>query len=103
MEIIATLVDMIDDEVNGAKEYACWANKLKATNPELAKTFYELSTVEMGHMTTLHRQVKKLIADSKVQNGEPPEGMMAMYELLHKKYIECAAQVTIMQEEYNKN
>ena len=46
MEIIATLVDMIDDEANGAKEYACWANKLKATNPELAKTFYELSTVE---------------------------------------------------------
>lgn len=103
MEIIATLVDMIDDEVNGAKEYACWANKLKTTNPELAKTFYELSTVEMGHMTTLHRQVKKLIADNKAQNGEPPEGMMGMYELLHKKHIECAAQVTIMQEEYNKN
>ena len=103
MEIIATLVDMIDDEANGAKEYACWANKLKAANPDLAKTFYELSTVEMGHMTTLHRQVKKLIADSKVQNGELPESMMAMYELLHKKHIECAAQVTIMQEEYNKN
>lgn len=103
MEIIATLVGMIDDEVNGAKEYACWANKLKATNPELAKTFYELSTVEMGHMTILHRQVKKLMTDAKASNGEPSEGMMAMYELLHKKHIECAAQVTVMQEEYNKN
>ena len=103
MEIIATLVGMIDDEVNGAKEYACWANKLKATNPELAKTFYELSAVEMGHMTILHRQVKKLMTDAKASNGEPSEGMMAMYELLHKKHIECAAQVTVMQEEYNKN
>ena len=103
MKIIATLVGMIDDEVNGAKEYACWANKLKATNPELAKTFYELSTVEMGHMTILHRQVKKLMTDAKASNGEPSEGMMAMYELLHKKHIECAAQVTVMQEEYNKN
>lgn len=103
MEIIATLVDMIDDEVKGAKEYACWANKLKASNPELAKTFYELSSVEMGHMTTLHKQVKKLITDSKVQNGEPPEDMMAMYELLHKKHIECAAEVTLLQDEYNKN
>lgn len=103
MEIIATLVGMIDDEVNGAKEYACWANKLKATNPELAKTFYELSTVEMGHMTILHRQVKKLMTDAKASNGELSEGMMAMYELLHKKHIECAAQVTVMQEEYNKN
>lgn len=98
MEIIATLVDMIDDEVNGAKEYACWANKLKAINPDLAKTFYELSTVEMGHANILHRQVKKLMTDSKL-----PEDTMAMYELLHKKRIECAAQVTVMQEEYNKN
>lgn len=98
MENIATLVDMIDDEVNGAKEYACWANKLKATNPELAKTFYELSTVEMGHANILHRQAKKLMTDSKL-----PEDVMAMYELLHKKHIECAAQVTVMQEEYNKN
>lgn len=98
MEIITTLVNMIDDEVNGAKEYVCWANKLKATNPDLAKTFYELSTVEMGHANILHRQVKKLITDSKL-----PEETMAMYELLHKKHIECAAQVTVMQEEYNKN
>lgn len=98
MEIIATLVDMIDDEVNGAKEYACWANKLKATNPDLAKTFYELSTVEMGHANILHRQAKKLMTDSML-----PEDTMAMYELLHKKHIECAAQVTVMQEEYNKN
>ena len=98
MEIIATLVDMIDDEVNGAKEYACWANKLKATNPDLAKTFYELSTVEMGHANILHRQAKKLMTDSKL-----PEDTMAMYELLHKTHIECAAQVTVMQEEYNKN
>ena len=98
MEIITTLVNMIDDEVNGAKEYVFWANKLKATNPDLAKTFYELSTVEMGHANILHRQVKKLITDSKL-----PEETMAMYELLHKKHIECAAQVTVMQEEYNKN
>lgn len=98
MEIITTLVNMIDDEVNGAKEYACWANKLKETNPDLAKTFYELSTVEMGHANILHRQVKKLMIDSKL-----PEDTMAMYELLHKKHIECAAQVTVMQEEYNKN
>ena len=55
MEIITTLVNMIDDEVNGAKEYVFWANKLKATNPDLAKTFYELSTVEMGHANILHR------------------------------------------------
>lgn len=98
MEIITTLVNMIDDEVNGAKEYVCWANKLKATNPDLAKTFYELSTVEMGHANILHRQAKKLMTDSK-----QPEDTMAMYELLHKKHIECAAQVTVMQEEYNKN
>ena len=29
MKIIATLADMIDDEVSGAKEYICWAGKTK--------------------------------------------------------------------------
>lgn len=52
----------------------------------------------MVHANILHRQVKKLMIDSKL-----PEDTMAMYELLHKKHIECAAQVTVMQEEYNKN
>lgn len=52
----------------------------------------------MGHANILHRQVKKSMIDSKL-----PEDTMAMYELLHNKHIECAAQVTVMQEEYNKN
>lgn len=45
MKIIATLADMIDDEVSGAKEYICWACKTKEKDPTLSKTFYELSKV----------------------------------------------------------
>ncbi len=102
MKIIATLADMIDDEVSGAKEYICWACKTKEKDPTLSKTFYELSKVEMGHMDILHSQVTRLIEEERSKNNEPNESMMAMYELLHKKHIECAAQVKLMQDEYSR-
>lgn len=102
MKIIATLADMIDDEVSGAKEYICWACKTKEKDPTLSKTFYELSKVEMGHMDILHSQVTRLIEEERAKNNEPNESMTAMYELLHKKHIECAAQVKLMQDEYSR-
>ena len=69
MKIIATLADMIDDEVSGAKEYICWACKTKEKDPTLSKTFYELSKVEMGHMDILHSQVTRLIEEERAKNS----------------------------------
>ena len=68
MKIIATLADMIDDEVSGAKEYICWACKTKEKDPTLSKTFYELSKVEMGHMDILHSQVTRLIEEERAKS-----------------------------------
>ena len=53
-------------------------------------------------MDFLHSQVTRLIEEERAKNNEPNESMMAMYELLHKKHIECAAQVKLMQDEYSR-
>lgn len=100
MEIIAKLSEMIEDEVCGAEEYICYANKFKGVDNELAKTFYELSNVEMGHMAILHKQVVKLINAAKSSDKDVSESMLAMYDMLHKKHVEKAAMVKIMQEEF---
>lgn len=100
MEIIAKLSEMIEDEVCGAEEYACYANKYKGVDNELAKMFYELSNVEMGHMAILHKQVTKLINAAKTSGKDVPESMLDMYNMLHKKHVEKAAMVKIMQEEF---
>lgn len=101
MEIIATLSDMIEDEIDGAKNYICWACKLREKDPALSKVFYDLSVVEMGHMSSLHKQVTRIIEAERAKNGEPPKSMMTLYEHLHKKHIQDAAKVKIMQDEYS--
>ena len=54
MKIIEKVIGMIDDELDGAEEYAECALKVKAEYPSLAKRFNELSQVEMQHFKILH-------------------------------------------------
>lgn len=100
MEIIATLAEMIGDEIDGASEYVRMANELKSSDPELSKTFYDLSIVEMGHMEILHKQVMRIIEKYRRSNEEPPDAMLALYNILHDKHIKAAACARISQEEY---
>ena len=100
MEIIATLAEMIGDEIDAASAYIHLPNELKSSDPELSKTFYDLSIVEMGHMEILHKQVMRIIEKYRRSNEEPPDAMLALYNILHDKHIKAAACVRISQEEY---
>ena len=55
--------------------------------------FYKLSTEEMAHMNVLHTKVVSIIEEYKKKNGDPPEAMKMLYDILHKKHIENAAAV----------
>jgi hypothetical protein len=55
---------------------------------------------EMGHVNMLHEQVASLITDYRKANGNPPEKMQIVYDYLHKKYIERANEIKIMQALY---
>ena len=47
----------------------------------------------MVHMNLLHTQVTLIIEDYRKKNGEPPEAMKVLYNILHRKHIEHAAAV----------
>lgn len=100
MKIIQKLSEMIEEELEGAEEYAKCALEYKDENPTLANVFYDIANQEMRHVNMLHDQVVAIIKKHREQHGEPPAPMMAVYEYLHKKHIEEAAEVKNYLEMY---
>ena len=100
MKIIMKLVELIDDELCGAKEYIKLAMHNREEHPGLADTFADLADAEMGHVSKLHEEVTKLIEEVRERDGEPPAGMLAVYDYEHKKQINKASKIKQMISEY---
>ena len=96
---------MIEDTIDCAEDYIKAAMEYKSEYPEypeVAKTLAMLSENEMSNMNSLHSVVTKVISEYRKTNGEPPAPMMAVYDYLHKRYIDHAAQVKAMQAMYKE-
>ena len=97
MQIIQELSDYIEEEINDAIKYAKMAIEYKEKYPVLADTVSKISDEEIKHMTMLHGQVTNIIAEYRKKHGEPPEAMMMLYDIVHKKHIEHAAEARAYQ------
>lgn len=102
MKIIEKLSDMIAEELDGAESYIKCALNHKAYNRSLADVFYTISLEEMKHMNMLHNEVVKIIDQYRKTNGEPPAAMLAVYDYLHNKQIDQAAEIKAMQTMYKE-
>ena len=100
MKLIEKLSAMVDEEIEDATKYAKCAVKYKEERPALAKTFYDLSGEEMRHKTILQAEVEAVIQKYRQEHGEPPEKMKPIYDYLHEKQIERAANVRRLQDMY---
>ena len=100
MKIIKDLSAMIEDELEGAENYAKYAIHHKADHPMLSDVLFEISNQEMRHVNMLHEEVVKLIKDYRDKHGEPPPAMQAIYDWMHNRQIEDAKGVKILQDQY---
>lgn len=103
MKIIETLSEKISEEIEDAKAYAEMAIEHREDYPDLAQTLYDISTEEMSHMNRLHNAIGKIIKGYRENGGEPPASMMAVYDYLHKKQIDKAAHVKMLQTMFNES
>lgn len=100
MKIIKKLSERIEEEIEDARTYAMLALETRDDHPDLSRVLYTISQQEMEHMRMLHDAVVNVIAEFRRVNGEPPEKMTAVYDYLHEKHIEDAAEARIIQGMY---
>ena len=100
MKIIKKLSEYIEEEICDSEKYALMALEQKEKHPEIANTLYMLSLEELKHMQLLHEQVVKVIEEYKKSVGDPPEDMQAIYDFLHKRFINETKEVKILQNMY---
>lgn len=100
MKLIKEICEHITEEIDDAECYAKLALHYKEEQPDIAKVYYWLSEQEMLHMNKLHEAVVSTIKKYRDEYGEPPESMMAVYNYLHDKQIEEAAEVKMLQRMY---
>ena len=97
MKIIKCIAEKIREEIHDAEEYMDLAIAWKEEEPDAAEIFNELAQEELGHMEKLHELVTGMIDDYKEEHGEPPAGMMALYEYMHEQSKENAMRVKVKQ------
>lgn len=103
MKIIKELIEMIEEELEGAEHYAKCSLRYKHEHPVLANALYEISTQEMRHVTILHEEVVKLIKSHRESHGEPPVAMKAVYDWEHERIIEESNEIKMLQAQFREN
>ena len=103
MKIIKVISEKIKEELKDAEAYINLASEWRKEEPEAADMFAELSAEEMGHVEKLHSEVTELISRYRQTKGEPPAGMMAIYEYEHGRQANRAALIRMLLEEYKQS
>lgn len=91
MKKIANLVEQIDEELEGAQNYAEMYVSMKADGRNSwATTYKEMASDEIRHAMNLHsftvEEINKLNAVT-----TPPQEMLDKWDKAHKQYIERTA------------
>lgn len=102
MKIIKELIEQIEDEVDGAEDYAEDALKYRHDHPELAQMYHDIALQELRHVDLLHGEVVKMIEEHRKNHGEPPAAMLAVYEYVHEKIINRDTNVRLMLDRFKR-
>lgn len=96
MRYIKKLVEQLDEEIDGAKNYAEKYVEYKAkNNMAWANRFKEMAMDELKHCTYIHEMAVQEIDELK-KIYSPPVEMQEKWEHEHKEYVEKVAWIKQM-------
>ena len=96
MRIIKNLGEQLDEEIEGAKEYAEKYVECKAKgNMHRAKLYEEMANDELKHCGYIHEMAVQEIEDIKKVYTAPVD-MQKKWEEAHKEYVEKVAWIKQM-------
>lgn len=93
MKEIKCLIEIIEEELDGADHYAELYHKYSASDRQLSETFKKVAQQELDHVHMFHDQAARLIRE---YPKDPPEAMKAIWEWEHDKMIEQEKEVRIL-------
>ena len=102
MKLIKTIVTQIKMEIDAAEDYAESAIEVKEKDTTLKEMYIKLANAELDHVDILHNAVVRIIDKHKMEKGEPPKEMMAIWEWEHEKQIEEVIEIKMMIEHAKK-
>lgn len=102
MKLIKTIVTQIQMEIDAAEDYAESAVEMKDKDTTLKEMYIKLANAELEHVDILHNAVVRIIDKHRMEKGEPPKEMMAIWEWEHEKHIEEVIEIKMMIEHAKK-
>lgn len=102
MKLIKTIVTQIQMEIDAAEDYAESAVEMKDKDTTLKEMYIKLANAELEHVDILHNAVVRIIDKHRMEKGEPPKEMMAIWEWEHEKQIEEVIEIKMMIEHAKK-
>ena len=96
MRMIKDLIDHLDEEIEGAKEYAEKYVELKAKgNMQRANKYKEMANDELKHTNYIHEMAVQEIEELKKVYTAPAD-MQDKWDKAHKEYVERVAWIKQM-------
>jgi len=95
MRIVKQLLAQINDELDGAKDYAINALDLKQSKPELSRLYKDMASTEYQHANSLHEWAVRYVDEARASGVVPPPEMIEKWEQEHRLAIARQAEVKV--------
>lgn len=103
VNLMHDLYSMMEEEIDGAETYAAKALSYKASMPDLAKMFHQMSGDEMKHASMIEAEIKKAVTAEKAKTPQTTDRTMeSIYSFMHDQFAARVVKIRVMQEKFKE-